>query len=179
MNKYALFAVPALLVPLAAFVWAPVAPTGPGAIADMLRGMFKAIDAGDRAGAKACLATAECKFPTLVWDLDLENKPVAIVGVEAAGKYIDSLFDATAKMKATLASKITSLHADCHSPELGFATLEFSQTVTVDNKPETSNYRVTALVSADQDNKWHIFHWHASLVPAAAPPAAPAAGKGK
>jgi hypothetical protein len=142
----------------------------------MLRGLFKAVDSGDRAGAKACLAQ-DTPFPVLIWDLDLEAKPVEAKGADGAAKYLDGLLDSIAKTKATVASKITSIHADCHSPELGYATLEYTQTTTVDGKAETSRCRATALCTSDKSHKWRVFHWHASPVPAAVAPADASKGK--
>jgi hypothetical protein len=139
----------------------PRPPAGPGAIKDMLEGMFRAIDAGDRPAAKACLAD-DCPYPVQIYDMDPANQPVAIEGVDAARKYLDSLFDALAKDHMQVASKITKIHPDCNSPDLGYATLEFTQTFTAGDKTGTSSYRATALVhwGKDQSKGPKIFHWH-------------------
>lgn len=158
----------ASLLLLASFAFAPRPTSGPGAIEDMLRGMFQAMDRGDHAAAKRCLATGDTPFPVLVWDLDLENKPVAVQGAAAAAKYLDDLLDGAAKAKAKIATNLVAVHADCHSPELGYATIEFDQTVVVDGKSDSSHFRATVLVSMDKGGQWHVFHWHASLVPPAA-----------
>lgn len=164
MHKLAAFVVVALLSLLTAFAFVPAPERGPGAIEEMLKGFFKALDAGDRAGAQACINPKDSHFPVLVYDLDHENKPVTHEGAEASTKYLDSIFDSLQKSQARVVSKIGKIHADCHSPELGYATLEFSQAVTIGTKTETSSYRATALVTYEkQDRKWRIFHWHASL----------------
>lgn len=173
MKKLTILGVCVSLLPLAAFAFAPTAPPGPKAIEDMLRGMFQAIDSGDHAGCKACIATADCPFPVLTWDLDLEGKPVAIQGAEATCRYIDGLFDSIAKSNAKVASKITAMHAECAAPELGYATIEVSQSMTVDGKSEVSNFRATALCNTDKQGKWRVFHWHASPTAAASPAPAP------
>lgn len=170
MKKLVGFGVAAALVPLAAFAFAPKAPPGPGAIEDMLRGMFKAMDNGDRDAVKACVAM-DGNEPVLCWDNDLEGKPVAIKGGEATRKYIDGLMDGIAKSKVKLTSKITDMHAACDTPTLGYATLTFTQTATADGKSDTSTYWVTALVTADKNDKWHIFHWHSSTAASEAPTA--------
>jgi len=164
MKKLTAVVVVALLSLLTAFAFLPAPDRGPGAIEDMLKVFFKALDSGDRAGAQACINPKDGHFPVLVYDLDLENKPVTLEGAEANAKYLDSTFDSLQKSKAKVVSTLAKIHADCHSPELGYATLEFSQAVTIGAKTESSSYRATALVSYDkQDHKWRIFHWHASL----------------
>lgn len=168
MNKIALFGLTAAFVPLAAFAFAPTAPAGPGAIEDMMRGMFKAFDEGDHAAVKACIATSDARFPVLVWDNDLEGKPIAVSGSAEVGKYLDGLLDGIAKMKAKTSTKVSDLHADCDAPGIGYATCQLTQSVTVDGKTEAANYWVTALVTADKENKWHIFHWHSSAATPAA-----------
>ena len=163
MRKLTWFA---LLSALVALSFVPFRPApGPGAIEDMLKSFFKAFDTGDRDTARACLVDRDASFPVLIYDLDLQNKPVAIEGLDASRKYLDAIFDAVKQGNVKVASKITKIHADCHSPELGYATLEYSQTFTADGKSETSEYRATVLVSwgKDQNKGPHIFHWHASL----------------
>jgi len=157
-----------LLASLGTLAFAPVAPVappaGPGAITTMLENMFKAIDTGDAATAKACLVYKDCPFPVLVYDQDLDDAPVAIEGLQGAQQYLDKIFAAMKKDGIKCASKITKIHPDCHSPELGYATLEFTQTFTQDGKTESHDYRATALVSwgKDESKGPKIFHWHAS-----------------
>ena len=158
------------LVLLAALTTTALTPrplAGPAAIKDMLEGMFRAIDAGDRPAAKACLAD-DCPYPVQIFDMDPNNQPVAIEGVDAARKYLDSLFDALAKDHIKVASKITKIHPDCNSPDLGYATLEFTQTFKAGDTTATSSYRATVLVhwGKDQSKGPKIFHWHSSLAPA-------------
>jgi hypothetical protein len=155
----------------------PTPVTGPGAIKTMLEGLFQAIDAGDREKAKACLVGADCAFPVQVFDVDIHDRPVAIDGLDGAQKYLDAIFDALKKDGITVASKITKIHADCHSPELGYATLQFSQAFTQNGATESHDYRATVLVTwgKDQEKGPKIFHWHSSearSAPAAAVPAA-------
>ena len=157
------------LVLLTAFTATALTPrplAGPGAIKDMLEGMFRAIDAGDRPAAKACLAE-DCPYPVQIYDMDPNNQPVAIEGVDAARKYLDSLFDALAKDHIKVASKITKIHPDCNSPDLGYATLELTQTFTTGDTTATSSYRATVLVhwGKDQSKGPKIFHWHSSMAP--------------
>lgn len=67
-------------------------------------------------------------------------------------------------------SRITKIHADCHSPELGYATLEFTQAFTAGDKTETTAYRATVLVrwGKEKSKGPKILHWHSSVAPAAA-----------
>ena len=171
MNKLLLACGSAAFLCLFAFTVPPKALAGPGAIEDMLSGLLQAIDRGDHAAVKQCFATGDTRFPVLVWGLDLENKPVTAAGAEAAARCCDGLLDAVAKANGTIASKVTDIHADCHSAELGYATMDLEQTRTVGGKSETSHVRATVLVSMDKQNQWQVFHWHASLVPAAQPAA--------
>ncbi len=153
-----------IVAALVALSFAPPRPAaGPGAIVEMLENLFKAIDAGDRAAARACLVGTDSRFPVQIYDLDLQHKPETIEGLEPARAYLDALFAGIKRDGVKVESKITKIHADCHSPELGYATLEFTQTFTVNGKSETSEYRATALVSYDEKTKWHLFHWHSSL----------------
>ncbi|HEX5054700.1 MAG TPA: nuclear transport factor 2 family protein [Planctomycetota bacterium] len=168
MKKLVTLGLVAALVPLAAFAFAPKAPPGPAAIEEMLRGLFKAVDSGDREAVKAAIAK-DAKEPVLCWDNDLEGKPVAIKGVEATHKYLDGLMDAITKSSAKMTSKIGDLHAACDSPALGYATFSLTQSMmSAEGKSESATYWVTALVTADKNDKWHIFHWHSS--PAAEAP---------
>ena len=166
MRKLTVFSALALLASLTAFTFVPSPAPGPGAIEDMLVTFFKAFDAGDRATAHACTVPKDGHFPVLIYDMDLENKPVTVEGSEATKQYLEGLFDGVAKAKAKVVSKITRIHADCHSAQLGYATLEFTQAVTSGEKTEATGYRATALVSYDtKDQRWRIFHFHASLAP--------------
>ena len=175
MRRLVLPGVLALCASLTAFAFTPPASPGPGAIKTMLEGMFKAIDAGDRAAAQACLVDKDSAFPVLIYDSDLDDQPVAIEGLEGARHYLDSIFDALKKDDIKVASRITKINADCNSPDLGYATLEFTQAFTQGGKTETHDYRATALVTwgKDQSKGPKIFHWHASL----AKPAAATGGK--
>lgn len=165
MNKLIAVAVAAALVPLAAFAFAPKAPPGPGAIEDMLRGMCKALDAGDIEAVKACCVAKDTDAagnPVLVWDNDLEGKPVEVKGAANLAKYLDGLMGAIKQSKATMTTKLDHMHAACESPALGYATFELVQTATMDGKSESQSFWVTALVTADKENHWHLFHWHSS-----------------
>jgi len=154
-----------LFASLASFALPPENTAGPGAIKTLLEGMLAAIDAGDRAAAQACLVGQDCAFLVQVYDVGLGDDPVAVDGLDAARKYLDSVFDALKKDRVKVASKITKIHADCHSPELGYATLEFTQAFTERGKTETFEYRATALVcwGKDQAKGPKLFHWHGSL----------------
>jgi hypothetical protein len=157
----------ALFASFAAFTFTPAPPAGPGAIKTMLEGFFLALDGGDRVAAHACLAGADCTFPMLVYDLGLDDQPVTTEGREATGKFLDAIFDALKNEGIRLESRITKIHADCHSPELGYATLEFSQSFSGGGEVERRDYRATVLVTwgKDQSKGPKIFHWHGSMAP--------------
>ena len=136
------------------------------------KNMFKALDAGDRVTVHAYGPTHDMHFPVQAFDYDWDNKPVAMVGVEAVRKYVDSLFDEMARRKMKVASVVSNLRTGSSSPELGFAVFDLTQTMTLDGKSETSKFRITTLLNYDQKtNKWRQFHWHATLVPTVTPPA--------
>jgi hypothetical protein len=165
MRKLLLAGSLVLVASLTAPAVPPAPSPGPGAIAEMLKGLFQAIDAGDRAAAKACLVDKDVKFPVLVYDLDVRNRPVTVEGLDGAHKYLDEIFDTLQKESLKAKSRITKIHADCHSPKLGYATLEFTQQFTGGGQTETHAYRATVLVSwgKDQSKGPKIFHWHGSL----------------
>lgn len=155
---------------LAALAFAP-APTpaagaGPAAIEEMLRSFFKAIETGNRDAALACLADKDSPFPIVTYAIDREGKPVTIEGLEAMTKYVDTFVDAAKKEGGKYESKIAKIHADCHSPELGYATIEYARTMTSQGKSTTRELRATALVYSDKNSQWHIFHWHGSAAKA-------------
>jgi ketosteroid isomerase-like protein len=165
MKKLVAFGFAAALVPLAAFAFAPKAPPGPAAIEDMIRGLFKAADSGDRDTLKASIAM-DSKEPVLCWD---NGNPVAIKGAEATCKYLDGLMDSITKSKMKMTSKVSDIHAACESPTFGYATFTVAQTAAgPDGKPSTGTFWVTAIVTADKSDKWHIVHWHSSVAGAMA-----------
>ncbi len=133
-----------------------------------VRNMFKALDAGDRVAFRAYAPTRDMKFPVQFFDYDIENKPVVIEGVDAADKYLESLFDEMAKRKTKITSLVSNVRTGSRSPELGFAVYDLTQTMSAGGQAETVHFRVTALLSQDKKTgKWRTFHGHATLVPAA------------
>ena len=133
-----------------------------------VRNLFKCVDAGDRAAALAYGPSTTTRFPVMAFDYDLDNKPVSYEGADAVNKYISSLFDTMAERKMKVVSVISNLRSGSTSPELGFATFELTQTMTVAGQSETVKFRVTTLMSQDaKSGKWRIFIWQATLVPSA------------
>jgi hypothetical protein len=144
------------------------AASGSESIETSVRNMFKALDAGDRVAFRAFQPNREIKFPVQFFDYDLENKPVAIEGVDAVNTYLESLFDEMTKRKMKVTSVISNLRSGSHSPELGFAIFDLAQTTTSGGKSETSRFRSTALLTQDKKTRtWRMFHVHATLVPSA------------
>ena len=146
----------------------PVAAAAAESIEASVKAMFKAMDAGDRATFKSYGPAREMRFPVQIFDYDWDNRPVAVSGVDAVNKYLDSLFDELAKRKMKVVSTLSNVRTDSRSPELGFAIFDLSQTMTVDGKSETVKFFVTMLLTQDKaSGKWRVFHGHSTLVPAA------------
>lgn len=131
---------------------APASVPGPGAIAEMIKQYMKALDAGDAQAATAYVVAKGCRMPLLLYGLH---------GEKAEGH--DGLLAAIPKIgKGT--TKLSAMHADCHSPELGYATFEYERELA-DKTLERA--RVTVLAQWEKERQWRFFHWHAS--PAASP----------
>lgn len=98
------FAVSAVLIGCQA----PAAPPAgdPAGIEELVRTVFKTLDAGDRDGLIACLVDDGQAFPFLIYDMDMENKPIKLSGREASVSYLDSLLESIKSQDATVKSEI-------------------------------------------------------------------------
>ena len=160
----AALAAPALVAPR------PI-PPGPGAILDMLKGMLAAADKGDAKGVLDCLEQ-DGTLPIQLYTETSDGRPVTARGRTEVASYVGRVLGEMEHRGAKVVTTITQSAADCHSPELGFATLEFTRTITVKDQPEKqSSHRATVLVRYGKDRAWHWFHWHDSRGTAAAAPA--------
>jgi hypothetical protein len=162
-----LCAAPALVV-LAAFA-APrsaselATPAGPGGVIHMVKKHFAALDRGDvEAALDLVAAPGETHFPITWYDVGTDCQPLNLSGREAVAK---ALAEQCAQNKAggwTTTKIADDVHADCHSPQLGYATL------TLERKAEgqpSQRLRMTALgCYVSEKNAWRWFHLHVSPV---------------
>lgn len=150
---------------------APVAPLpfGPGAVVELHRELFAALDAGDEAKAVALLDTTTeggwaegadggLARPTLQL-LDERGLPVSAQGPDAARTLLAATARASKDGGPAWSTKIVKLRADCPSGDISYAVLEFER--TRGEKGATQRYRSTALVRWT-DGRMKLFHWHVS-----------------
>ena len=136
--------------------------TGPAALEEMVRGLVKALNAGDKEGLRACVASEDKPYPVLLFDMDAQARPVRAAGAKAALAHADGWLALIKEHGIQFAIK--RLHVDCASPDLGYATLELDETIKQGAETIHSSYRATLLASATRPGgKWQVFHWHGSL----------------
>jgi hypothetical protein len=143
----------------------PPISVAPAPIEDSVRGLLKALDAGDRAAVHSYGPSKDTRFSVVVFDYDWNNAPMTVEGIDDAHKFFDTLLDIKEKEHLKVVSKLSDLHTGCSGPELGFATFVLTQTFPVGGETQTSKYALTALLSYDRSaQKWRLFHWHATLI---------------
>lgn len=151
----------------------PLTPTlGPGAVLDLHRQLFTALDTGDAAKALTYLDTTSTDgyaegqdgglaSPSLQL-LDATNHPVSAYGPDACRALLTTLAR-PANDPTPWRTKIVSSRSDCPSGDLSYAVLEFER-MRGDSGPVT-RYRSTALTRWTRDGGMKLFHWHVSLAP--------------
>ncbi|MFN0008526.1 MAG: nuclear transport factor 2 family protein [Planctomycetota bacterium] len=157
----ALLTLPALLA--LALTPAPPTAAGPGAILEMQKALFAAIDRGDGAAAGAFVAP-DRKGPGGMTSLFLVDRSGAAISASDVATAREALARLAAESKSaggTFETRITSENADCPGSELSFAVLEFERRHTVGGKVETRRYRGTLLARHD-GSEWKVCHWHVS-----------------
>jgi len=151
-----------LLAATASFAAPAPTPPGPGAILDMLKGMFAAADQCDAKGVLDCL-DQEGTFPIQLYTETSDGRPVLAKGRTEVASWVGQVMGEVQHRGNKVVTTITQSQADCHSPELGFATLEFERVITgKDHAQKKTAHRATVLVRYGKDQKWHWFHWHDS-----------------
>jgi hypothetical protein len=139
----------------------PSAPLGGGSVLEMHRQLFAAIDRGEIEAVKAFVSDSRGSSGGSVFLVDFSGAPVQAWGTEGVRELLARTVAHRSKRGGEWKTTITKEVADCHSPELSYAVLEFERARVVDGKSETKRFRSTSLVCND-GGKWKLFHWHVS-----------------
>jgi len=156
-----------LLVPLAALASPRTVPVGPGAVVEMHRSLFAALDRGDEDAVRAMISTrghGTAWTPEDGWS-EAGGATIAIGDTSAP---LGTL-DAAAGAKRLLAwgggagtrTSIRRAWSDCASDRISFAVLELERTRLVEGVERTEAWRCTSLVS-HEGGRWVLWHLHAS-----------------
>ncbi len=163
------------LLPLSvAFLPSGGAPTlpGPGAVLEMHKQLFAALDRGDldtvrehlgesRLGAAWTPEEGWSGAPGfLAWCSDAERGFAS----ESRESGLRSLLAWAAegnRNEGAWSTRITRAWTDCASGALSFAALEFARTRTIHGETESVRYRSTSLVSFDGE-RWVLWLFHVS-----------------
>lgn len=145
----------------------PAPPIGPGAVIEMQRELFAAIDAGDTERALAFLH--EDMHMQRSW-----GKRPCTLFLPESGEGTTTARD-HAQSRAALRrfveegkgwkTEVTEATADCSSEDVSWAVLELTRRREVEGREVERRLRATALVT--YDDGWKLTHWHVS--PADAP----------
>lgn len=154
----------ALAAGLSALVSLGPAPAarGPGAILAMHRKLFAALDKGDAEAAASFLKKSGF-FRTELFLCDERGRQVKARGIEPSRSLVAEWAERRRVEGGTWATKILESNPDCHSPELGYMTMEFEVLHDKDGRRTRKRFRSTSLVTY-ADGAWSLFHWHVSPV---------------
>lgn len=134
---------------------------------DAVTGMLAALDAGDIATLGAFIA------PDMLvsYDIDPENKPIALNSAEELRAYLGQMLSTIQGMGANVRSVITSLNCQA-SATLGVCVAEVNQAFTVKGQTSTLPFRASMSLRKGSDG-WKFTHWHASVAQVPPPPPEP------
>ncbi len=146
---------------------------GPGALIEMHERIFKALDTVD----------PEALYADLLPDRDFllfvpgPQGPERHQGRDAAWEWFKQRLEETKAAGGKWSTQMTWKNADCHSPELGYAVIEFTRSHEKDGAVTRTSWRSTAL-GRYVDGKFRLLHWHVSPAAEATvpPPAVKKAG---
>lgn len=144
----------------------PAAPAfGPGAVLEMHRALFKAIDSGDAEKAAALVDSSgeNSKSPAFaspsVYLVDANGLPVSARNLEETRALLAQLARASRDGGPEWSTTIQRSQADCGSPDLSCVVLELERSRGV--KGGVRHYRSTSLVRWT-DAGFRLVHWHVS-----------------
>lgn len=140
----------------------PAPLAGPSAVIEMHERLFAALDRGDAPLARTFVA--ESNVPVSVLLADVNGRPVAAEGVEAASALLARLAEERKSAGGTFTTKILKSQADCESERLSYGIFEYEVTHTLPDKTTTQRFTLTSLVHWTKDGM-KLFHSHASLAP--------------
>lgn len=136
----------------------PAPALGPGAVLEMQKQFFAAIDRGDADAARAFVDVGNSDL--VFFGLD-GGTPVVADGSAKVGDMIGKLARDAKSGGGTWTTTIASWKASCGSADASYAVLELDRAHVVDGKSSVQHLRSTALVHY-ADGKWKLFHWHVS-----------------
>jgi hypothetical protein len=142
---------------------------GPGAVLEMHRQLFAAMDRGDVEAAKAFVdgENKDSEREVSLFIPDASGIPTEAWGSNASRELLSRLVADRSKLGGQWTTTITKTSADCPSSSLSFAVLDIERTRAVDGRTEAEKYRSTSLVHFS-DGHWKLFHWHLSPAGASA-----------
>lgn len=119
--------------------------------------MFKLMDAGDMSGM-----VAHMDPDVMVFDLDENNRPVKLVGLDPVKQYMDHL-TAAAKAQALKFSTTGKMNECRATATMGYCAVEFDQTVTAGGQTMGPFKFRGTLVARRVGGAWKWVHWHGSF----------------
>ena len=142
----------------------PTAPSpalGPGAVLEMHKQLFAAIDKGDadKAASFVADATGGQEQPVTAFLIDENGKPVQAEGKAGMKDLVTKLAKASLDGGPEWTTTIVKSQADCAYAEVSYALLEFERNRAV--KGGLKRYRSTSLVRYVY-GAWKLWHWHVS-----------------
>ena len=181
MKRITLAATLALSLSVAALSssWSRPAPFGPGGVLDTLVQYCEAYDDFDLEqlgtlmldrndgilfvpGDKGFRTIEDPEKRALFYDVSWDENEFGTSTRMRFMKALDAEFLQLKEEKGSVRTVVNSVHADCHSGELSFATFELDRIYTLgDGQTRTSPLRGTALMS-HRDGRFRIWHWHVS-----------------
>ena len=148
---------------------APPSALGPGAVIEMHKQLFAALDRGDADAAREFVEGDRKATPrtSTMFLIDGSGAPVKASDADESRDLLARLAAESKKAGGIWTTTLTSEAADCYSPELSYAVLELERSHAIGDKTEVRRYRSTSLVRY-ADKGWKIFHWHVSPADAVA-----------
>lgn len=141
-------------------------PMGPGAVVAMHGELFRALDAGDAAGAMKFLhddvdmqEPYEARPCSLFFD-EVDGLTAASMGHEASRPLLVRWAQQiAADQGATWSTRILNARDHCFDPRLSYCVMEFERRrVPAEGEPESRRYLATSLVIYGDDG-WQLTHW--------------------
>lgn len=141
---------------------APSPTLGPGAILEMHKQLFAAIDKGDAEKAASFVADSggTAEHPVTAFLIDENGKPTQAEGKTAVKELVTKLAKSSVDGGPEWTTTIVKTEADCPSGEMSWAVIEFDRNRGV--KGGLKRYRSTSLVRYVEGAGWKIWHWHVS-----------------
>jgi hypothetical protein len=130
--------------------FAPVgpAPIGPGAVVDMHKALFAALDRGDAMGAAGLVSDGDSAVSLVVLGADGSHRRAQ--GAEEMKKLLGVMAEERKKM-GKYETKILESKADCDSDKLSWGTFELQTVRGAGDKTTSTRYAMTSIVRWTKD----------------------------